>query len=153
MDNVGFNVRTDKRELAKQALELALKICCDYSPEDDLYFKIKKRVGLIFSWSDHNKSFKPLSELYTHIDSMKQPELFSDPVRLALMWCEEQHALDHQAHPGQHQSKEADRFDNLIDMDGNCSPCAYRVYTGDWGHVDDNWWCCAIKPVYAWYGK
>jgi hypothetical protein len=40
------------------------------------------------------------------------------------------------------------------DMDGECSPKAFRIFNQYWGHInEDPYSFIAITPTYAWYGK
>lgn len=55
------------------------------------------------------------------------------------------------------ESKEAkevpmEGWDANADHDGS-NEIGWRVYTEDWGHVEGDWNCIAIKPAYLWYGK
>ena len=165
MNNVGFNVRTDNRDEAKEALKLAFKVCCEYGHpyrknSTSLYYTIIERVGLVFSWSDHNGQFKPFEQLSGEISD--QLELFTeldDILEAALQWVDSQEARHYTPrkedfeYKFQYKDESHSHWDNYIDMDGSCKPEAYRIYTGKWGHIKNHWWCCAIKPVYAWYGK
>ena len=55
------------------------------------------------------------------------------------------------------KSKEAkevpcEGWDANADHDGS-NELGWRVYTEDWGHVNGDWNCLAVKPAYLWYGK
>jgi hypothetical protein len=160
MDNISFNIRTDKEALAKESLLLALRVCCDYDPEgkkshNKLFYKVYPRIGLVFSWHKHEgfKNVTRLSDEYTD-----QPGLFPDVVEDAFKWVATQDPCDytpaacelseHQYEDEHHDSWDDDYNDSDVSTDD-----AWRIYTGDWGHVAGEHWCCAIKPVYAWYGK
>ena len=42
--------------------------------------------------------------------------------------------------------------ETFADHDGE-NELGWRVYTEEWGQVNGDWHCLAIRPAYLWYGK
>jgi hypothetical protein len=132
MDNAVFNVNGRGEEMLLNTLELAF-LQREYRTCNG--WKITKK-GFILSWClPSNSAFTPFPGNVEFTPKEVLP--------LILKWLQSDTL----------EEIEMNGWDANIDQDGHNS-LGWRVYSEDWGHVDDYWEAiCAIKPAYLWYGK
>lgn len=126
-DNAIFNVNGSGFERLKLALELAL------GDSTIVGWKVKKNKGIcLYSYSSSDKE----------INLFPTPLSYDEVASVVFKWLESDEA----------ETIELSDWDYDLDHDGSNS-LGWRVYTEDWGHIDDDWHMVAITPAYLWYGK
>jgi hypothetical protein len=134
-----FNVNGVDEELLVKALELCILQDSGYdygAKESVTSWRFSKTHGLLLSTYRENdpnlwnKFIVPLS--------------IEEAAGFAFQWLDSPDA----------RSVPVGEWENRHDDYDVDSDVAWRVYCDDWGHVDGDWRAfCAVKRVYAWYGK
>lgn len=125
-DNAIFDINGSGIEKLRKALDLAFD-------DDTVYgYKFIKDKGLV---------------LYSY-NSGKDVIKFPSPLKsnkiadIVFEWLKSNEA----------KQVPCEGWDADADHDGS-NELGWRVYTEEWGHVNGDWNCLAIKPAYLWYGK
>ena len=125
-DNAIFNVNGSGLNCLKKTLSLA------FSDKTICGFRFKKEKGLIlYNYGSSDK----LTKFPSPISAVQAAEIVFN-------WLESKEAKE----------VPMQGWDSNADHDGE-NELGWRVYTEDWGHVDGDWNCIAVKPAYLWYGK
>lgn len=137
MDNRRLDITSDKSTHLRAALEVLVgsapgSMVTHYLDITTLQTEPGQRRQprtLVLLWSDEGGKARPLP---TPLDSDGAHEL-------AVRWLE---------------ALKPEERDSAIDMDGDCSPCGFRVFNEEWGHVlGMRYGVVGIQGVHAWYGK
>jgi hypothetical protein len=132
-DNRIFNVngRLDGggEKLLEQALELAFAIA---GYKGVVAWRVTRKSGLILDWTDGA----------TGSAKLPAPMNAKQVMSIVLPWLQSEAAKE----------TELDSWDMNADHDGDNGP-GWRVYCGEWGHVEGWHAIVAVKPVFMWYGK
>lgn len=132
MDNRIFNVngRLDRggEKLLQKALELAFEI----SGHKAKAWRVSPEHGLILDYCDGAKGALQLPS----------PATAAQVLPLVVGWLSSDAA----------KAIKCVGWDRDADHDGDNGP-GWRVYCGDWGHVEGWQAIVAVKPAFMWYGK
>lgn len=124
--NAIFNINGQGLDGLKKTLELA------FGDKTVFGFRYQKEKGLIlYNYGSSDKLTK-----------FPVPITAAQAAEIAFQWLE----------TGEAKHVPMKGWDANADHDGDNEP-GWRVYTEDWGHVDGDWNCIAVKPAYMWYGK
>lgn len=127
-DNAIFNVNGDSLDKLIKTLELAFNGKTVYG------YKINEKLGIIL-YSYDSSSKKDITKFLIEHTPKQAAEIVFE-------WLKSDEA----------SKVPCEGWDEDADHDGD-NELGWRVYTEDWGHVDGDWNCLAIKPAYMWYGK
>lgn len=132
MDNRIFNVNGRLDRGGEKLLEAAIDLAMRIDGHKVVAWRVTEQSGLILDWHDGNPN---CTKLPAALDS-------SQVMSIVLPWLQTDSA----------KKTKLDKWDEDYDHDGHNGP-GWRVYCGDWGHVEGHGAIVAIKPVFMWYGK
>ncbi|PLS19607.1 hypothetical protein CVD28_04100 [Bacillus sp. M6-12] len=134
LDNPVFNVKGQGKDMLLKTLELGIA-CVGYHKFSG--FRLDDKKGIVLYWTDTEK------EGYQKFMLESEPKDIVDQVFEAV------------SHFKLKLEKNEDEFWDLpIDDCEVGNDLGWRVYTEQWGHIDEDWQpCLAIVPSYLWIGK
>lgn len=124
-DNAIFNVNGEGLEKLIKAIDLA------FNGNKIVGWKFKQEFGICLYYYDSEK-----------INKFPVPATAKQCGEFVFEWLQSDDAKKVPC-----KGKDAD-----CDHDGHNSK-GWRVYTEDWGHIDNDWNVIAIKPCFLWHGK